>query len=100
MSRVLVIQNFIIIECRNLLHIHSKKVKIFRNVLRSGIPYIYAGFIFVMFSCAGGGTKTPDETPTRGNIKIFSDESFQPLVETEVFTFTHIYKNAKIQPVY
>ena len=100
MSRVLVIQNFIIIAYRNLLHRHSKKVKILRNVLRSGIPYIYAGFIFVLFSCAGGGKKTLDETPTRGDIKIFSDESYQPLIETEVFTFTHLYKDAKIKPVY
>jgi phosphate transport system substrate-binding protein len=75
-------------------------VKILKNLLRSGIPYIYAGFIFVLYSCAGGGNKTPDETPTRGDIKIFSDESFQPLIETEVFTFTHLYNNAKIKPVY
>jgi phosphate transport system substrate-binding protein len=100
MSRVLVIQNFIIIAYRNLLRRHSKKVKILRNGLKSGIPYIYAGFIFVLFSCAGGGTKIPDETPTRGDIRIFSDESFQPLIETEVFTFTHLYKNAKIKPIY
>jgi phosphate transport system substrate-binding protein len=100
MSRVLVIQNFIIIACRNIIYRHSNKVKILRNGLRSGIPYIYVGFIFVLFSCTARGPKIPDETPTRGDIRIFSDESFQPLIETEVFTFTHLYKNAKIKPVY
>jgi phosphate transport system substrate-binding protein len=48
----------------------------------------------------GGGTRLPNETPTSGNIKIFVDESFRPLLETEVYTFTHIYKYAKIAPVY
>ena len=46
------------------------------------------------------GKTGTNETPTRGNIKIVADESFQPLIETEVFTFTHLYTNAKIKPVY
>jgi phosphate transport system substrate-binding protein len=46
------------------------------------------------------GKKATDETPTRGNIKIVADESFKPLIETEVYTFTHLYTGAKIKPVY
>jgi phosphate transport system substrate-binding protein len=46
------------------------------------------------------GKTATNETPTRGNIRIVSDESFQPLIETEVFTFTHLYMGAKIKPVY
>jgi phosphate transport system substrate-binding protein len=46
------------------------------------------------------GQKGTNETPTRGNIKIVSDESFQPLIETETYTFTHLYTNAKIKPVF
>lgn len=41
-----------------------------------------------------------DETPTRGNIRITADESFQPIIDTEVFTFTQLYTNAKITPRY
>lgn len=41
-----------------------------------------------------------DETPTRGNIKIIADESFQPIIDTEVYTFTQLYVNAKITPRY
>lgn len=100
MSRVSGIQNFIIIACRNIIFRHSKRVKISRKTSLSGIPYIYAGFIFVLFSCVGGGNRKLEETPTRGNIKILADESFQPLIETEVFTFTHLYDLAKITPVY
>ncbi|MBN2666064.1 MAG: substrate-binding domain-containing protein [Bacteroidales bacterium] len=46
------------------------------------------------------GQKPLDETPTRGNIKIAVDESFQPLVDTEVYTFTSLYQNATIRPEY
>jgi phosphate transport system substrate-binding protein len=46
------------------------------------------------------GKKGTNETPTRGNIRIIADESFQPLIETEVYTFTHIYSSANIKPVY
>jgi len=41
-----------------------------------------------------------DETPTRGNIKIAVDESFEPLIETEVYTFTSLYENAYIKASY
>jgi phosphate transport system substrate-binding protein len=100
MSRVSVIQNFIIIACRNIIFRQSKRVKILRKTSIPGILYIYAGLIFVLFSCAGGGNRTLEETPTRGNIRIVVDESFKPLLETEVFTFTHIYTNATITPIY
>jgi len=55
--------------------------------------------LITLHSCMGGGAAT-DETPTRGNIKITADESFQPVVDTEVSTFTQLYTNAKIKPQY
>jgi phosphate transport system substrate-binding protein len=58
-----------------------------------------AGFM-LFASCGNRGTKLPDETPTRGNIKITVDESFQPLLDTEVFTFTSLYTSAKVAPQY
>ncbi len=100
MSRVSDIQNFSIIACRNIIFRYSKRVKILRKASLSGISYIYAGFIFVLFSCVGGSNKTITETTTRGDIKIIVDESFQPLFDTEVYTFTHIYTYAKITPIY
>jgi len=54
--------------------------------------------VFIV-SCRGGNN-TLQETPTRGNIKIIADESFQPLIDTEVYTFTQLYTNAKITPQY
>jgi phosphate transport system substrate-binding protein len=40
------------------------------------------------------------ETPTRGNIKIVADESFRPIVDSEIVTFTSLYKYAHITPTY
>lgn len=53
-----------------------------------------------MSSCFNGSRQTIIETPTSGNIKIDVDESFQPLLDTEIFTFTSLYHNATINPKY
>jgi phosphate transport system substrate-binding protein len=100
MSRVSGIQNFIIIAWHSIKFRSRNKVKIFKKTIKSGIPYIYTGLIFVLVSCGLKGPKVPNETPTSGNIRIFADESFRPLIETEIYTFTHIYKYATITPVY
>jgi phosphate transport system substrate-binding protein len=100
MSRVSVIQNFIIIASRS---IFSGQVNNENNSLRGSlkaIPYILIVFLVFLSSCMGGGGKTIPETPTAGNIRILADESFQPLIETEVSTFMGLYMNAKIKPVF
>ena len=63
---------------------------------------IVVALLSVVFltSCGNRGNKPLNETPTRGNIKITVDESFQPLMETEVFTFMHLYPYAFITPQY
>lgn len=58
------------------------------------------GMLVLLSSCNTVGKKATNETPTRGNIRIVSDESFQPLIETETYTFTHLYSGAKIKPVF
>lgn len=49
-----------------------------------------------------GNPKAPaiTETPTRGNIRIMADASFQPLVDAQINTFTSLYNYAHITPVY
>jgi phosphate transport system substrate-binding protein len=57
--------------------------------------------VFVtLLSSSCGENKSLNETPTRGNIRISVDESFQPLIDSEVFTFTHLYTSAQITPQY
>jgi phosphate transport system substrate-binding protein len=62
--------------------------------------YPFIGLMLLLASCTGGSKSGLNETPTRGNIRISADESFQPLIDTEVFTFTHLYTNAKVKPEY
>jgi phosphate transport system substrate-binding protein len=69
-----------------------------KNIRFSGILLVW--LLLFMVSCRGGGQRELPETPTRGNITIAVDESFQPLIDTEVYTFTAIYKNAKVTPEY
>jgi phosphate transport system substrate-binding protein len=101
MNKVSLIQNFIIIACRiknyttdNILNkqIIHKHLHAFR--------FLTISLLVMLLSCSGGNKGSLNETPTRGNIRISVDESFQPLIDSEVFTFTHLYTNAHITPVY
>ncbi len=56
--------------------------------------------ICILFSCGGGPSGKIEETTTRGNITIASDESYKPLVDAEVFVFESNYKYAKVKPIY
>lgn len=101
MNGVSVIQKFIIIAGRNKNFIIFNPVNKTRgNRLFTILLYPLMGLLLFMVSCNGGGKSALTETATRGNIKIIADESFQPLVETEVYTFTHLYTNAKIKAEY
>ena len=73
-----------------------------RNITKKCLQNIavFSAIILLFTSCFNRGTKPLNETPTRGNIKISVDESFQPLLDTEIFTFTHLYENAFITPEY
>jgi phosphate transport system substrate-binding protein len=70
------------------------------NILPAALRYSLIGLIITLGSCSEMGKTGQNETPTRGKIKIAVDESFQPLIDTEVFTFTHLYENAHITPEY
>ncbi|HUX52897.1 MAG TPA: substrate-binding domain-containing protein [Williamwhitmania sp.] len=61
---------------------------------------IALALLLMMNACHTGSNKTYDETPTRGNIKITVDESYQPIIDAEIATFTSLYPYAKITPSY
>jgi len=50
--------------------------------------------------CSGRKGSEMTETPTRGHIKIVADESFRPIVDSEIVTFMSVYKYAHITPTY
>jgi phosphate transport system substrate-binding protein len=58
-------------------------------------------FAALVYGCHNPmGTQPLEETPTRGNISISVDESFQLLMDTEIFTFQSLYPDAKIKANY
>jgi phosphate transport system substrate-binding protein len=100
MSIVAGIQNFINIACHNTFSTTRIVVTRFlSNISNSGIHYLLLGLMFSFVSCKSRNTGL-QETPTRGNIKITADESFLPLIDTEVFTFTSLYTSAEVKPQY
>lgn len=48
----------------------------------------------------GGGNKTPQETPTSGTINISVDESYRPVIDSEIKVFESSYPNVHIIPHY
>ncbi|MHC2992726.1 phosphate ABC transporter substrate-binding protein, PhoT family [Pontibacter sp. HJ8] len=55
--------------------------------------------MLVLAACSGNQEKNQD-TSTRGTISISVDESFQPIIESQVNTFEGIYKYAHINAMY
>jgi phosphate transport system substrate-binding protein len=101
MKLVAVIQNFIIIAFR--IKFYRTRSIVRKHILHSFYTgtHLFTVLSLVFFvSCKTGGKQELNETPTRGNITISVDESFQPLIDTEIFTFTHLYKSANIKPEY
>ncbi|MCZ2355297.1 MAG: substrate-binding domain-containing protein [Bacteroidia bacterium] len=57
--------------------------------------------IFLLISCESGNNGTSEtDTPTTGKIRIAVDESFKPVLDTQISTFEALYKYAKIEPIY
>lgn len=65
--------------------------------------YRLTGFIvavaLLLTSCKSK-TDRHSDTPTTGSIKISVDETFQPIIESEIPVFESIYTQAKIKAVY
>ncbi|HRY31433.1 MAG TPA: substrate-binding domain-containing protein [Bacteroidales bacterium] len=60
---------------------------------------VIVSVFFITTSCQRSRDNL-DETPTRGNIRIAADESFKPLIDTQVQTFMSLYAYAVITPRY
>jgi phosphate transport system substrate-binding protein len=94
-------QKFINIALQNF---NSKEPNFVRSYFtRKNIYYrffLLISILLLSFACKNASRTATDETPTRGNIRISVDESFQPLIDTEVYTFTSLYRNAKVKPEY
>ena len=61
---------------------------------------IGSAFCLLLASCASKPDKTPRETPTSGTINISVDESFKPVIDSQIKVFESSFPNIKIIPHY
>ena len=73
-------------------------MKLLKSMFSIILLLVFASVLF--YSCHMTPKKFTDETPTRGNIKIGVDESYQLLADAELYTFQSTYKDAKVNPLY
>jgi len=58
-------------------------------------------FLLLLFFCFGcNGSDSPDDTPTSGQISISVDETFKPLIDSEIYTFEGIYNYTDVNVSY
>lgn len=68
-----------------------------KNKLRTAI--VAAG-IFAFAGCGNNSGDAPTDTPTSGEVNISVDESFKPIIESQVSTFEGVYKRANVNAAY
>lgn len=61
---------------------------------------LLTGKIILFSGCLKKEDHTPDDTPTSGEIHISVDETFAPIMASEISTFEQIYTYARIHPRY
>ena len=61
---------------------------------------IATGAMVLISGCGSRGKSAPMETPTSGNIKIVADESFEPIIDSQLHVFTSLYTQAHIAATY
>lgn len=65
------------------------------------IKNIISFFPLLLFFCFGcNGSDSPDDTPTYGQISISVDETFKPLIDSEIYTFEGIYDYTDVNANY
>jgi phosphate transport system substrate-binding protein len=68
-----------------------------KRILPQPLFLALAALAILIASCHNPmGVQPLSETPTRGNIKMSIDESFQLLFDTQAYTFQSLYEDAKI----
>lgn len=71
-----------------------------KSLTAAATGVIMTAILIMMPACKNRGTAALKETPTSGNIRIAADDSFQPIIEAELDTFTALYPYATITPRY
>jgi phosphate transport system substrate-binding protein len=100
MNIVINIRNLIIIAlCNVISNFGSRMIRTINRQTGSGLQLLAIASMAFLVSCKSN-PRLPEESPTRGNIRIIADESFQPIIDAEISTFTQLYADAKIKAIY
>jgi phosphate transport system substrate-binding protein len=70
------------------------------NIWKRCLPFILLVLIEFFVAGCGNHQRIPVETPTSGNIEISVDESFQPVIDSQLKVFESSYPDAKIRISY
>ncbi|HMN49690.1 MAG TPA: substrate-binding domain-containing protein [Ignavibacteriaceae bacterium] len=66
--------------------------------IRQSAVIFLAVTIFILSGCNRG--ESPSDTPTTGNLTISVDQTYKPLIDSEVSTFENLYNYAKVNVQY
>ena len=61
---------------------------------------VFCWLLVTFAGCASKGSKTPHETPTSGTINISVDESFKPVIDSQIKVFESSFPDVHIIPHY
>ena len=67
-----------------------------RTIFFSATIYCLAALLFLASGCSGGHKRTDIDTTTSGTIHISVDESFKPVIDSQIQVFEALYPGAKI----
>ncbi|MEO6455760.1 MAG: substrate-binding domain-containing protein [Ginsengibacter sp.] len=66
------------------------------NFYRKALGYILIISFFLLAACEGSHKRTDIDTPETGTIHISVDESFKPVIDSQIQVFEALYSGAKI----
>jgi phosphate transport system substrate-binding protein len=78
------------------------RLNFFGKFTRPGETFLYLSLIFLLFSSCGQGNEAPESTDTKdsGKIYISVDETFKPIIDSQIKVFEATYPKAHIIPLY
>ncbi len=68
----------------------------YKAVRVTGAALVCSLLIFFVSACSSTPSETTDETKTRGTIQISADESFKPVIDSQIKVFEASFPDAKI----
>ena len=66
----------------------------FNRILKQ--VWVVCGMIYLLGSCSGRNQRTDTDTSTTGVIHISVDESFKPVIDSQIQVFEALYPGAKV----